>query len=135
MVSRPETEPNNTVMMRQAPTATSVVYAGSLGAMDTMDCFGITVPAMGSVFLETNLPMAPTCPTGGADTIVTLYNPAGMQIAEVDDTLGRGLCSTIDPSTTAAARGLAAGSYTACVRLFNTVAAPSYTLTVGVYGP
>lgn len=137
----PETEPNNTPMMPQAAVSMSTVYSGALAMGSDVDCFGVTVPAMASLFLETNFPTAPTCPIGTAmmpnpDTIVTLYNPAGMQIAENDDSRG-GVCSQIDPATTMAARGLAAGNYTVCVRGYGAmpVAIPSYTLTIGIQAP
>jgi hypothetical protein len=134
MTATAETEPNNAPAMAQAPITATRIYSGMASSADR-DCFGVTVPAGGSIFAETNLSTAVSCPSGDmptADPVIDLFNPAGTQIATADDSNGRGLCGTLNPGVTAAARGLAAGNYTVCVRGFNSVVA-SYLLTIGVF--
>ena len=127
----PETEPNNTPMMAQAPMTASAVYSGMASSMDT-DCFRVTVPMGGGIYAESNLPATPSCPNGGPDPVITVYNPAGMEIDGVDD--GRGLCGTLTPAISADVRNLPAGTYTVCIEGFNTMVA-NYLLTVGVIPP
>ncbi|MBK6535653.1 MAG: hypothetical protein IPF99_40830 [Deltaproteobacteria bacterium] len=101
MTATAETEPNNAPAMAQAPITATRIYSGMASSMDR-DCFGVTVPAGGSIFAETNLSTAVSCPTGDmptADPVITVYNPAGDQIATSDDTSGRGLCGTSPGAT------------------------------------
>ncbi|MDO9018288.1 MAG: hypothetical protein Q8S73_23880 [Deltaproteobacteria bacterium] len=127
----PETEPNNTPMMAQAAMTVSAVYSGMASSTDT-DCFRVTVPMGGGIYAESNLPATPTCPSGGPDPVITVYNPAGTEIDSVDD--GRGLCGTLTPAGSADVRNLPAGTYTVCIEGFNTMVA-NYLLTVGVIPP
>ncbi|MFO0629543.1 MAG: hypothetical protein U0325_28465 [Polyangiales bacterium] len=130
-----EMEMNNTPMMGNGPVTASTVFSAALPAND-VDCFRVTVPAGASIRAETQDANG-TCDLGmGADTIVKLYNPMGVDVAEDDDG-GAGLCSLIDPTAVAAARGLAAGTYAVCVESYvpmsgMSVAIPRYYLRVTV---
>jgi hypothetical protein len=115
-MSRAEMEPNNTPAMAQAPVTMSVSYTGSLATGTDVDCFGVTVPANGSLFVETSDGTPGGCPDG-ADSIVTVYNAAGTQVAQNDDGPD-GLCSRIDGSFGGALNRLAAGNYTVCVSAY-----------------
>jgi predicted phage tail protein len=61
-----------------------------------------------------------------------------MMIATNDDAAGRGWCSEINATTTAAARGLAAGTYSVCVSAFagmggaTPIASYLTTITIGM---
>ena len=124
--TRAETEPNNTPAMPQAAVSTGTAYSGTVGmGTDTADCFAVTVPAMGGLNVETASPGDPGCADN--DTVVTIYNAMGTQVARNDDGPRRGLCSF------ATARGLAAGTYSVCVEGFD--AAATYTVSIGVFGP
>lgn len=127
-----ETEPNNTPTAPQAAVATSRVYAGSVEASG-QDCFAVTIPQGGGVFAESNLSVTPDCPDPGSDPVLSLYNASGTLLTSVDDTTNRGLCSTLNPSMTAAANNLAAGNYVVCISGYQGSAVPNYVLTVGVY--
>jgi hypothetical protein len=128
-----EVEPNNTPMMPQMPAVTmSTAFTGAIGPMGSdVDCFAVTVPAMGSLVLETNDGNG-GCPMG-ADTLLRLYNASGMMLAEDDDN-GPGTCSRIDGSRTGPAHALAAGNYVVCVSSFGMMPMPiaSYTLNIAV---
>ena len=63
-----------------------------------------------------------SCPAGGPDSIISMLDPAGNEITEVDD--GRGLCATESGTVNPDLRNLAAGRYTVCIRTFNTMATP-----------
>lgn len=125
---RMETEPNNSATMAQSPITAGTVFSGAVGAMtDPMDCFGVTVPANGTVVVETSTPGHPGC--DGNDTLVTLSNAMGTEVARNDDGFNRGLCSYLN------ATRLAAGTYAVCVRAFGTTPIASYYAAIGVYGP
>ncbi|MEZ4408405.1 MAG: hypothetical protein R3A52_18315 [Polyangiales bacterium] len=135
-----EMEPN-TQAMPQALSGNSVISASLMPGTD-VDCFSIAVPMGGSIRAETSDGMG-GCPgetaEGDPDTIINIYAAGGtMPIASNDD---RGdLCSLVNPDTTAAARNLAAGTYTVCVSSYSSmmtpaVAIPAYTLTVAVRAP
>ncbi|MEZ4307528.1 MAG: DVUA0089 family protein [Polyangiaceae bacterium] len=93
--------------------------------------FNVTVPGS-SVTIETSNGIG-GCP--GFDSVITLYNPAGMAIA-TDDEGGVDSCSKIDPGSYQAAKNLAAGTYKVVVTdyLNNDTSAP-YVLTVKVQAP
>jgi hypothetical protein len=93
-----------------------------------MDCYAVTVPANGTVVAETQVPGRPQCAMN--DTVVTLFNAMGTQVAGNDDGPRRGLCSFMT------ARMLAAGTYALCVRPFSgTSMIAGYTVSIGVFGP
>lgn len=127
-----EMEPNNTPAMGNGPVTMSTTFRAALPDGDE-DCFRVTVPMGASIRAETG-DANNACNLGmGADTVITLHNPMGMDIAENDDATGRGLCSLIDPTTTAAARNLAAGTYAVCVRSYmSTPAIATYYLRVTI---
>jgi len=133
-MSRAEMEPNNTPAAAQAPVTMGTSYTGSLAMGTDVDCFGVTVPANGSLFVETSDGTPGGCPDG-ADSIVTVYNPAGTQIAQNDDGPD-GLCSRIDGSFGGALNRLAAGNYTVCVSAFAGMGGPmpimGYHLAIGI---
>jgi hypothetical protein len=115
-MSRMETEPNNTPMTAQAAVTMGTSYTGSLTMGTDVDCYNVTVPANASLFVETSDGTPGGCPEM-ADSIVTVYNAAGMQIAQNDDAPGS-LCSRIDGSFGGALNRLAAGTYSVCVSAF-----------------
>ncbi|MFO0649041.1 MAG: hypothetical protein U0326_22560 [Polyangiales bacterium] len=128
--TRAETEPNNSAAMPQAAISTGTAFSGAVGGTDAMDCFAVTVPANGSVVAATETPGHPRC--SGNDTVVTLYNSAGAQVARNDDDPSgrRGLCSYLS------ARTLPAGTYSLCIAPYSSsTMIASYTLTIGVFGP
>jgi hypothetical protein len=59
------------------------------------DYFAVSVPDGWSVRAELIEGAAETCESGGVDSIVTLFDAGGFQIA-VDDDRGRGFCSLLD---------------------------------------
>jgi len=110
-----EMEMNNMPAMGNGPATGSVTFRAALPEGD-VDCFRVTVPMGASIRAQTG-DASRACNIGmDSDTILRLYNPAGMEIATNDDAVG--LCSVIDPATTAAARGLAAGTYSVCVESY-----------------
>lgn len=128
--TRAETEPNNSAAMPQAAITTGTAFSGAVGGTDAMDCFAVTVPANGSVVAATETPGHPRCAMN--DTVVTLYNSAGMQVARNDDDPSgrRGLCSYL------VARTLPAGNYSLCIAPYTaSTMIASYTLSIGVFGP
>ena len=130
-MGRAETEPNNTPATAQAPITASAIYTGSATDTDD-DCFHVTVPMGGAIFAESNLVASTACAFGGPDPVIDIYDPANARISGVDDTPGRGLCGTLNPSGTAAVRNLPAGIYTVCIAGYDTMAT-NYLLTIGVF--
>ena len=124
-----ETEPNNTPMAANGPFTGSRFIRGAITPGTDVDCFNVTVPAMGRLRVETG-DGAGGCPAG-ADTLLKVYNPMGTEIASDDDG-GAGNCSLLDGP--AALTGLAAGNYAVCVSAFGMMPAAiaSYTLSVTV---
>lgn len=129
-----EMEANNAPAMGNGPVTMSTVFRAALPEGDT-DCFRVTVPMGGSIRAQTSDANG-GCSLGmGADTVITLHDPAGMEIATNDDAGGT-LCSLIDPNATAAARNLAAGTYAVCVESYmGTPAIASYFVRITVSGP
>ena len=130
---RMETEPNNTPMAPTAAVTASTVYQASLMPGTDVDCFAVTVPTNGSLYLETSDGQG-GCPTG-ADTLITVYNAMGAVVGYNDDG-GAGLCSALDGVRAGPTHRLAAGNYVACVSAYGGAAGPAavaqYFLTVGV---
>ncbi|MFO0651169.1 MAG: DVUA0089 family protein [Polyangiales bacterium] len=130
---RAEAEPNNTPMAPMTAVAASTVFQGAITPGTDVDCYAVTVPANGSLYLETT-DGQDGCPAG-ADTFITLYNSAGAVIG-YDDDGGIGLCSALDGVRAGPAHRLAAGSYVACVSAYGGAAGPAaisrYFLTVGL---
>ncbi len=127
----PETEPNNTPATAQGPFLQSSIVRGAITAGD-VDCMRVRVPMNASLFVETN-DNAGGCPGSGADTVVTVYNPAGTRIAENDDISSSVLCSRINGLQSGALNRLAAGDYAVCVRSYSATAAiASYYLQIAV---
>lgn len=133
MTTTAETEPNNTPAMAQATITASRIYTGMANDEDT-DCFHVTVPMGAGLFVESNLANAPTCPSGGADPVISVYNPMNMEIESEDDTSGRGYCSTINPATASTVRNLTAGVYTVCIEGLSSMSV-NYLLTIGIIPP
>lgn len=126
-----EMEPNNTPMMPQGPLSGAVRITGALSSATDVDCFRMTVPAGASLFAETSNGMG-GCPMG-ADTLLRVNNPMGVQLAQNDDAgPPLGLCSRLDGSASGPLNRLPAGDYTVCVSSFNMMAIPAYTLNVRV---
>lgn len=129
--TRAETEPNNTAAMPQSAITTGTAFSGAVGGTaDAMDCFAVTVPANGSVVATTETPGHAGCADN--DTVLTLVNSMGMQVARNDDDPSgrRGVCSYLT------ARMLPAGNYSLCIAPFtSSTMIASYTLSIGVFGP
>lgn len=83
------------------------------------DIYAVIVPAGRSIRAEVIEGGAETCESNGVDSRLTLYNPAGTQFVEDDDS-GRGVCSMIDGTGVtpyhAGAKNLPAGTYYLQVR-------------------
>ena len=79
------------------------VYAfGNHMSLEDADVFSITVPPGGRIRAETieGNRAVETCESNGIDSLLTLFDQNGVQIANDDDD-GRGFCSLIDGSGTA----------------------------------
>jgi hypothetical protein len=134
-----EMEPNNMAAMGNGPVTTTTIFRGAIMPGTDVDCFRVTVP-MGATLTAFTSDENGTCNLGmGADTVLTLHNPMGMQIAENDDFSGRGFCSEINPMTMGAGM-LSPGTYALCVRAYapmmgmpNPIA--NYYLTVRINTP
>jgi hypothetical protein len=86
-----EMEPNNAPAMGNGPVTATTIFRGAIMPGTDTDCFRVTVP-MGATLTAYTSDEAGTCNLGmGADTILTLNNPMGMEIATNDDAAGRGL--------------------------------------------
>jgi hypothetical protein len=115
-VDRPEFEPNNSIAMPDfVPVAVDTAIHGSIAPATDIDFFEVIVGSQTVVSFETWVPDRPTCtpPVGGggsADTVIRLWNSAGVQIGEDDDG-GVGLCSLL-------VRNLNAGTYFISVERF-----------------
>lgn len=127
-----ETEPNNTPATAAPTITSSTAFQGTVES-GGRDCVAVTVPMGAALFSEVQIPAMATCPAGGPDPFVEVYNPAGVLIAVEDDSPGRGRCSLIDPTFHPELRNLAAGRYVVCLREYgNTRTIPNYLFTVGI---
>lgn len=112
-----ETEPNDVLSPMIMPAGAPAAVQGSLTFAD-VDCYGLTVPAMGKVFARVTSPSG-LCP---ADLALDLYRLEGqdVRLLGTDADSGSYGCPRIegaDPSNNFAwASGLAAGTYYVCVR-------------------
>jgi hypothetical protein len=130
--ARVEAEPNNTPAAPQAAITASTVFQAAITPNTDVDCFAVSVPANGSLFLLTS-DGHDGCPAM-ADTLLTLYTAAGVALGTNDD--GAALCSLLDGTRAGPAHRLAAGTYVACVSAYGGARGPAaiaqYFLTVGV---
>lgn len=110
-----ESGDNDAASMALAPTATPAAIAGSLTFAD-VDCFALTVPAMGKVFARVNNPSG-LC---SAELALDLYRLDGTTTRLLGSDLNSGAfgCPRIDGNDAnfGFAAGLAAGTYYVCVR-------------------
>lgn len=125
----PEVEPNDAPATATAIATPGVAVTGSLAATDTRDCVRVTVPAGGSLVVETSTGDARRCAIAGGDPVLSVFGPSGAEIARDDDSPGRGLCNTFAPWTWPQASGLPAGAYVVCVGRGD-APVPRYRLTV-----
>jgi len=117
-----------------APVATmSRVYGGAVPAM-ARHCYAVTVPMGAGLFVQSGLAANRDCTSGAMspDPVVTVFNPMGTEIEELDDTSGFGLCAVGIPSRNASLRGLAAGNYSVCIEGYSGSAVMGYLLSVGI---
>jgi hypothetical protein len=137
-MAQAEAEDNNPINPPLTTSTTGAAFTGSITAGDR-DCFGLTVPAGASIYAEVQLPMAPGCPAGGADPVITLYRLAASgtgssTVTSQDNTAGFGLCPMLNPTVQTNARNVVAGSYAVCVTgLRSTTTVPNYLLSFGYY--
>ena len=137
-MAQAEAEDNNPINPPLTTSTTGAAFTGSITAGDR-DCFGLTVPAGASIYAEVQLPMAPGCPAGGADPVITLYRLAASgtgssTVTSQDNTAGFGLCPMLNPTVQTNARNVLAGSYAVCVTgLRSTTTVPNYLLSFGYY--
>ncbi len=133
VATRPEAEPNNTPAAPQAAVSASTVFQAAITPATDADCFSVTVPANASLYLEVG-DGHDGCPAM-ADSILTLYTAAGVQLASDDDG-GAGLCSLLDGVRSGPAHRLAAGTYVACVNAYGGARGPAaiaqYYVSVGI---
>ena len=109
-------------------------FDGVIGSIDPSGdtdaySFDVTVPGS-SVKIEVSDGLG-VCPF---DSIVTLYDPAGMQVAQDDDG-GVSPCSKIDPNVYAAATNLPVGTYKVQVSAGLNATVNQYVLTLKVQPP
>ena len=137
-MAQAEAEDNNPINPPMTTSTTGAAFTGSITAGDR-DCFGLTVPAGASIYAQGQLPMAPGCPAGGADPVITLYRLAASgtgssTVTSQDDSDGFGLCPMLNPTVQTNARNVSAGSYAVCVTgLRSTTTVPNYLLSFGYY--
>jgi cysteine-rich repeat protein len=117
-----EVEPNNMPAMANATGATRggpvVTLTGNIDPLADHDYYSFSIPSGQTATLEALTYGAfgdiQTC---GFDTVLTVFDSAGMVVTENDDA-DRGLCSTID-GMTAGAANIPAGDYTIRVQAYN----------------
>lgn len=137
-MAQAEAEDNNPINPPMTTSTTGAAFTGSITAGDR-DCFGLTVPAGASIYAQVQLPMAPGCPAGGADPVITLYRLAASgtsssTVTSQDDSDGFGLCPMLNPTVQTNARNVSAGTYAVCVTgLRTTTTVPNYLLSFGYY--
>lgn len=104
-----ELEPNGTTMAA-TPLAGCIGGFGAIQPVDDRDFFSIDVTvASSSIRIETTGTNGTTC--SNLDTVVHLYDPAGVELGSDDqDGIDPG-CSLITPTTDVFARNLAVGTY------------------------
>lgn len=139
-----ETEPNDLITTPNANLAggDNVFVFGGHQVVTDEDWYTVTVPAGASIRAELIEGDAETCESLEVDSRITLYNPAGTQIDDDDDT-GRGFCSMLDGTGAipldSAAHNLPAGTYSLQVRRSgtetDTTAQFDYRLVVTVRAP
>lgn len=114
-----ETEPNDSIETANPVSGSQVYVAGTHSAAADLDVFALTVPAGGSLRLETIETSSgsgsfETCESNGVDSRIRVLTSTGNQLATDDDD-GRGFCSMVDGRGSApqdaALRDLAAGTY------------------------
>lgn len=122
-----EAEPNDTTATAN-PLASHDAVLASISPASDVDVYAVTVPAGASLRLLTHSPgILTSCP---GDTNVELLSSAGVVMA-TDDDGGPGECSRVDPSTHAAAKAMAAGTYYVRVKSWS-AAIGAYQLSVEV---
>jgi cysteine-rich repeat protein len=126
----PETEPNDTQALAN-PLGTHAGFIAAIMPAGDIDYFSFTVPGpSSSVTIQTSDGVG-GCPAG-FDSILRLYDPAGVQIA-TDDNGGVSPCSLISPATQPQVAGLAAGTYRARVDFSgDNGTTPQYVVTIAV---
>ncbi len=121
-----EVEPNNARAQATALTLArtgTVTASGAIGMVGDRDFFSFTVAAGTTITIRTHTTFNNTLACSGADTLVRLFDPAGMVVAENDDE--NGLCSEL------VSTGLAAGQYSVEVQHYDdSEAIASYFLSV-----
>ncbi|MDP3279060.1 MAG: hypothetical protein Q8Q09_27965 [Deltaproteobacteria bacterium] len=133
-----EREPNDLVASTLMPVTAPAAIAGSLSLAD-VDCYALTVPAMGRVFARATAPSG-LCP---ADLALDLYRLEGtdVRLMGTDTDSGSYGCPRIDGADTTSnfswASGLAAGTYYVCLRNNADTRAPvsAYALSLNATAP
>jgi hypothetical protein len=128
-----ETEPNDVLNPMIMPAMTPAAVQGSLTFAD-VDCYALTVPAMGRVFARANSPNG-LCP---GDLALDLYRLEGNNVRLLGTDLDSGTynCPRIEGGDASMnftwASGLSAGTYYVCVRNNNANRAPisAYALSL-----
>jgi hypothetical protein len=110
-----ETEPNDAQGQANAAAGVETFVLGAHPAMGNDDWYAITVPAGKSIRAElVEGDLLEACEGNDIDSLLTLYNPAGVSLGTDDDD-GRGNCSAIDGTGATPrdgfAHNLAAGTY------------------------
>ena len=126
----PETEPNDTPGTAN-PIGTHAGFIGAINPAGDQDFYSFTVPGpSSSVTIETSDGIG-GCPFG-FDSVVTLFDPSGTQLAQ-DDNGGVDGCSQISPALYSQASNLPAGTYRARVAFSgNTATQSEYVVTISV---
>jgi hypothetical protein len=122
---------NNSPRMAETARPLPLVIRGSLPAND-IDCFNVTLATNGGIVAQVS-DGAGGCPAGG-DSVLFLLDSMGRIVASNDDWTN--LCSYLDTRDNAFTRMLPAGTYTVCVRNFDTMSMfASYVLSVSAASP
>lgn len=122
---------NNSPMMAEAARPLPLVIHGSLAASD-LDCFNVTLAANSGIVAQLS-DGAGGCPAGG-DSVLFLIDSMGRTVATNDDSTN--LCSYLDTRDNAFTRMIPAGTYSVCVRNYDTMSMfSSYVLSVNAAAP
>jgi cysteine-rich repeat protein len=129
--STPETEPNDGPGTASGPLVPTSPAQGAISPIGDKDFYSFVVGMRSDVRLETFDLGGPGHCAAPVDTLIKLFGPDGTTQLVSDDDDGPGNCSAINPTSDAAARHLAPGTYYVSVEEFgNNALLPGYLLFV-----
>ncbi len=117
---------------RGTASGTGASFTDSISPIGNIDWYAVVVPAGYSIRAETFSPSDGMCPSG-TDTVIRLWQSNRTTEIVSDDDDGVGACSLLTPTTDAAVRGLAAGTYYVSVEDYgNNSTIGTYVLNVAI---